>query len=40
MFLFYQFLAERISEKAYSGSFARVALKVSLKVLKRDKALF
>jgi len=40
MFLFYQFLAERISEKEYSGSFTRVALKVSLKFLERVNAMF
>jgi hypothetical protein len=28
MFLFYQFLVERIGEKEYSGPFVKVALKV------------
>lgn len=30
MFLFYQFLAERIGEKDYSSSFVKIALQVSL----------
>lgn len=29
MFLFYQFLAERIGEKEYSTAFVKIALKVS-----------